>query len=291
MNISSWLPIYQKRVNDALSRFFANRYSSDISWVKLEFVSALRHAVEWWGKRIRPILAMMAYEQTTGKECSDEILDGFLGLELMHCFTLVHDDLPCMDNDSLRRGQPTVWKKYGETMAILVGDTLQTLSFELLSNLDNIEIIREFSLALGDRWVILWQVRDTLEDQSDYSLADIMSIHDEKTGGFIASCLVIWWMVAWADSVDIEKFRKYGILLGRAFQVRDDILDVEGESSLIGKTVWKDSEQNKWLVALVGIDETKKILQHISEELDGCFVDSDNQKLKDIQKYVVKREK
>ncbi len=94
---------------------------------------------------------MIAYEQTTGKECSDEILDGLIGLELMHCFTLVHDDLPCMDNDSLRRGQPTVWKKYGETMAVLVGDTLQTLSFELLSNLDNIEIIREFSLAIGDR--------------------------------------------------------------------------------------------------------------------------------------------
>lgn len=94
---------------------------------------------------------MIAYEQTSKKACSDEILDGFLALELMHCFTLVHDDLPCMDNDILRRGQPTVWKKYGETMAVLVGDALQTLAFEQLSILDNIEIIREFSLALGDR--------------------------------------------------------------------------------------------------------------------------------------------
>lgn len=94
---------------------------------------------------------MIAYEQISGKECSDEILDGLIGLELMHCFTLVHDDLPCMDNDSLRRGQPTVWKKYGETMAVLVGDTLQTLAFELLSNLGHIDIIREITFALGDK--------------------------------------------------------------------------------------------------------------------------------------------
>lgn len=290
MNISSWLPGYQKKVNESLSRFFEDRYSSHISGVESDFVSAIRHAVEWWGKRIRPILAMIAYEQISGKKCPEDVLQGILGLEFIHCYTLVHDDLPCMDNDCLRRGQPTVWKKYGETMAVLVGDTLQTLAFELLSNLGHIDIIREITFALGDKWVVLWQVRDTLEDQSDFSLEDIISVHDQKTGGFIASSLVIWWMVGWANEVDIEKLRKYGILLGRAFQIRDDILDLEGESSIIWKSAWKDMEQNKWLVSLVGIDNTKKILQNISEELDECLLVWNNPKFQDVKDYVIMRE-
>jgi geranylgeranyl pyrophosphate synthase len=94
---------------------------------------------------------MIAYEQISGKKCPEDVLQGILGLEFIHCYTLVHDDLPCMDNDCLRRGQPTVWKKYGETMAVLVGDTLQTLAFELLSNLGHIDIIREITFALGDK--------------------------------------------------------------------------------------------------------------------------------------------
>ncbi len=94
---------------------------------------------------------MLAYEEISHQECPDAMVDGLIGIEFMHCYTLVHDDLPSMDNDILRRGKPTVWKKYGETMAVLVGDALQTMAFECMSTLGDIEVVRELALALGSK--------------------------------------------------------------------------------------------------------------------------------------------
>lgn len=94
---------------------------------------------------------MLSYEEITKQECSREYIDAFIAIEFMHCYTLVHDDLPCMDNDVLRRGKPTVWKKYSETMAVLVGDVLQTMAFEEISKLDNAKIVRILAQALGNR--------------------------------------------------------------------------------------------------------------------------------------------
>ncbi len=109
----------------------------------------------------------------------------------MHCYTLVHDDLPCMDNDELRRGKPTVWKMYGESMALLVGDTLQTMSFELLGSLENPKVITELARALGDMGVARGQVRDTFLRHDTLIPDELLRIHDEKTGVFIAASLVI----------------------------------------------------------------------------------------------------
>ncbi len=284
-----WLPTYQTRVNDALSRFFANRYGATLSWVETEFISALRHAVEWGGKRLRPILAILVYEESTWQDCSDTIIDGLIGIELMHCYTLVHDDLPCMDNDILRRGLPTVWKKYSETMAVLVGDALQTMAFERIAILGNISVISELAQSTWDLGVALGQVRDTLDKQSAYSIADIIRVHDEKTGWFIASCLVIWWRLAWASITQIEWYRQFGILLGRAFQIRDDILDHEWDRLTLGKSVGKDQLQNKWLVSLIGLDQAKKILDEIGIHMDTILENMGSQKLYEVKEYVMTR--
>ncbi len=284
-----WLPIYQNRVSNALSRFFANRYCTITSWVEAEFISALRHAVEWGGKRLRPILAILVYEESTWQDCSDTIIDGLIGIELMHCYTLVHDDLPCMDNDILRRGLPTVWKQYGETMAVLVGDALQTMAFERIATLGNISVISELAQSTWDLGVALGQVRDTLDEQSVYSIADIIRVHDEKTGGFIASCLVIWWRLAWASITQIEWYRQFGILLGRAFQIRDDILDHEWDRLTLGKSVGKDQLQNKWLVSLIGLDQAKKILDEIGIQMDMILENMGSQKLYEVKEFVMKR--
>ncbi len=122
----SWLPHYQNEINSSLDSFFTSRYHSQTEVEKL-YEAAIRYAVEGGGKRLRPILTLIAYEQTSGLPASSQVMNVALGIECIHCFTLVHDDLPCMDNDELRRGKLTVWKKYGETMAVLIGDTLQTL--------------------------------------------------------------------------------------------------------------------------------------------------------------------
>lgn len=289
MTINNWLPEYQNRVNESILQYFAINEKSYKSAIELDFFSALRHAVEWWGKRLRPILAMLAYEYISWKKCSDEIVNGLIGIEFLHCYTLVHDDLPSMDNDVLRRWKPTVWKQYGETMAVLVGDTLQTMAFGQLATLGEIQIITEMAHATGEKWVVLGQVRDTLGDQWGFSLDDIMRIHDEKTWGFIASCLVIGGIVAWANTNQLDIFRRFGILLGRAFQVRDDILDYEWESGILWKTVWKDQDQNKWLVSKFWIDETKKILEEIGIQMDEILQDLEDLRFMEIKEYVMER--
>ena len=119
------------------------------------------------------------------------MIGSLIGVEYIHAFTLVHDDLPCMDHDETRRGKPTVWKAYGETMAVLVGDTLQTMGFELLSRSGDPMVVTEIARALGDLGVARGQVRDTLLRHDTLTLDELLRLHDEKTGGFIASCLVI----------------------------------------------------------------------------------------------------
>jgi geranylgeranyl pyrophosphate synthase len=255
-----------------------------------EFIDAIRHAVEWGGKRLRPILAMLAYEQSTGEKCPESFIDACIWLEFIHCYTLVHDDLPCMDNDELRRGKPTVWKKYGETMAVLVGDALQTMAFEELAKLRNIDVITKFAESLGHKWVVLGQIKDTLELQSDYTVEDIMRVHDAKTGGFIATCLVIGALVGGATQEKIDQFERFGILLGRAFQVRDDILDVEWDITKLWKSIGKDIDQNKWLIKHFGLDQTRKILEELSSELDDCLKNWNNEKLSQVKEYVINRE-
>lgn len=288
--IQSWLPVYQNRVNDAISRYFAKKYSDPVDTIESEFIDALRHAVEWGGKRLRPILAMIAYEEKTWCICPDEIIDSLIGIEFMHCYTLVHDDLPCMDNDTIRRGKPTVWVQYGETMAVLVGDALQTMAFEQIAMLGNIDVVIEFAQSLGNKWVVLWQIRDTLDKQDTYRVDDIIRLHDEKTGWFIASCLMIGGLISGATQWELNQFQQFGILLGRAFQVRDDILDIEGDSVTIGKTVGKDIDQKKWLISLLGLEATKNLLQSISVDLDSCLKNWDNEKFQEVKEYVVNRE-
>jgi geranylgeranyl diphosphate synthase type II len=154
---------------------------------------------------------------------------------MIHCYTLVHDDLPSMDNDELRRGRPTVWKVYGEPMALLVGDSLQTVGFELLARAGDAQVIAEVARALGDLGVVRGQVRDTFLRHDELSLDELLRIHDEKTGIFIALCLVCGARLGGADETLLQKLRSLGILLGRAFQIQDDILDAEATSDAVGK--------------------------------------------------------
>jgi geranylgeranyl pyrophosphate synthase len=292
--IPSWIWTYQHEINRTLDEFFLQRYGNS-SWIEAEFESAIRYAVEWWGKRIRPILALIAYEYFCDKylwtcEISREnVLRSIIGIELIHCFTLVHDDLPCMDNDELRRWKPTVWKVYGETMAVLVWDTLQTVGFECLAQSGNARAVLEIATALWDLGVARGQVRDTLSHQSDISVDELLRLHDEKTGVFIAHALVVWAIFGWAHVDDLPLLRKYGMQLGRAFQIQDDILDFEWDTSVVGKKIWKDAELWKWIVTKIGIDKTKELLKEIENELTSFIHLIGNERLLDIQRFVIKR--
>lgn len=295
MNIQSWLPLYQNLIESAIKDFFDSRYSS-IANTEKTYEEALRYAVEWGGKRLRPILAMITYEYHTGQGFSywstlpgKQLLASIIGIELMHCYTLVHDDLPCMDNDELRRGKPTVWKKYGEPMALLVWDSLQAMSFELLSHSGESRVIGELAHALWDRWVVRWQVRDTFLRHDSLTEVELLRIHDEKTGIFIVASLIIGTILWWWDMDSQARMRGFGMLLGRAFQIQDDILDAEWDTSSVWKKTNKDIELGKWIVALIGLWKSKELLSSIGSQLDSMICDIPDPRFSDIVNYVIAR--
>ncbi len=290
MSLQDWLPAYQKQVNDAIEQFFSTRYGVSV-WIENTFESALRYAVEWGGKRLRPILGILAYEYISKYPITKDEIRALVGIEFIHCFTLVHDDLPCMDNDEYRRGKLTVWKEYWEAMAVLVWDTLQSIGFELLARSGKSEIITEIARAIGDLGVARGQVRDTFLANHPLSLDELMRLHDEKTGGFIASSLVVGGLLADAWAEKITLLRKFGFLLGRAFQIRDDILDSEWDSLVMGKKVGKDLEAGKGIIACIGIDQSKKILQNLESEMKEIVAWWGDERFLDVIEYVVRRDR
>jgi farnesyl diphosphate synthase len=194
-----------------------------------------------------------------------------------------------MDNDELRRGKPTVWKKYGETLGVLVWDGLQTLGFECLVSSGNIEIIDAMAKTLGDFGIIRWQVRDTLLRQDTLSLGELTRLQDEKTGGFIRLSFLMWALLAGADSLQREKFAYLWQLLGRAFQIQDDILDFEGDSVSVGKKTGKDVALGKWIVALLGIEWAKTLLLQIQEEILVITREFGDEKIIEIAQFIMHR--
>lgn len=295
MTLQSWLPTYQILAEKALKDFFDTRYTESV-WVESDFEAALRYAVEWGWKRLRPILAMITYEYIAQKdvwywitESGKGLLSSIIGIELMHCYTLVHDDLPSMDNDEIRRGKPTVWKAFWEPMALLVGDALQTMSFELLANTGKSRVISELARSLWDRGVVRWQVRDTFLRHDTLSLEELLRIHDEKTWDFIAACLVIGAILGDAPESDIVQFRQFGMWLGRAFQIQDDILDVTGTVAQVWKNTGKDSNLWKWIVSLVWLYSAKEIIADIEQKLKKDIEKCSDIRFWEIIDYVIHR--
>jgi geranylgeranyl pyrophosphate synthase len=289
--IHDWYDTYRGKVDSAIAEYFDKRYNSLVTTREKEFQEALRYAVEWNGKRIRVILSMIIYEELMGLP-ADVILNYLIGIELIHAYSLAHDDLPAMDNDELRRWELTVWKKYGETIGILVGDALQSMGIECIAEAKNSEAVLEITRAIGDMGMVRWQIRDIKEDHTNIDQKEIIRLHDEKTGKlFTASLLIGAYLAGARDSHILEQLRWFGVLLGRAFQVRDDILDYEGHQDVLGKATQKDAAKNKGIVAFMGIDRAKKLLSDLEYTLLEISNTFQTSKFADVIEYVVKREK
>jgi geranylgeranyl diphosphate synthase type II len=198
-----------------------------------ELSDAMRHAVVSGGKRLRPILCLAAAEAVGGK--SDEAIHAACAVELLHTYTLVHDDLPCMDNDTLRRGQPTVWAKYGEAMAVLVGDALQTLAFETLahtpaSQTSVAKLVSELAKAAGASGVIAGQVEDI--QFAGAPTRDIINyVFQHKTADLFRAAVRLGGIAGGASEKDLAHLSRYGNNLGIAFQIIDDLLDARQASA------------------------------------------------------------
>jgi geranylgeranyl diphosphate synthase, type II len=260
---------------------------------------AMRHSVFAGGKRLRPVLCMEAGRMVAGSLPS-KIEELGAALEMLHTYSLIHDDLPALDNDDLRRGRPTCHKVFGEAIAILAGDALQTQAYEVLARLDcpaeaRVRIIEEIARGTGTLdGMIGGQVVD-LEAEHMQPTAEMLEyIHRAKTAALITGSLVSGGIYAGAKDSEVKKLRSFGQSIGLAFQIVDDVLDVTQTSEQLGKTAGKDSAAHKATYpALFGIEESERkadiLVNAALEELDGFGKRAET--LKELARYLVERKK
>ena len=262
---------------------------------------AMRHSVFAGGKRLRPILCMEAARMISADfRLPAGIEELGSALEMLHTYSLVHDDLPALDNDDLRRGQPTCHVVYGEATAILAGDALQTRAYEILSNLpcpseSRVRIIGEIAQGTGTiNGMIGGQVVD-LESEHIQAEATLLEyIHRSKTGALITASIVVGGLYAGASNSQLQGLRDFGRAIGLAFQIVDDVLDVTQSSEQLGKTAGKDSASNKATYpSLFGMDESLRRADELVATATAALNDfgARAQVMKDIAAFLISRKK
>lgn len=237
--------------------------------------AAMHHAVLDGGKRMRPLLV---YATGTAFGCEPATLDhAAAAVELIHAYSLVHDDLPAMDDDALRRGKPTVHVVFGEATAILAGDALQSLAFELLARASQaaparVEMLAELATAAGARGMCGGQALDIDATGRTISIDGLQRMHALKTGALLRASVRLGAIAAGADADSRTHLDAFAEALGLAFQVRDDLLDVQGDSATLGKTAGKDLAQDKaTFPSLLGIDASLARLDTLRMDMDRAL--------------------
>ncbi|MGL5378529.1 polyprenyl synthetase family protein [Clostridium sp.] len=257
---------YREIINEYLNNYFVDKGSYN----KLIYDSA-SYSLNIGGKRIRPILMMLAYNLY--KEDPKHILDMAAAIEMIHTYSLIHDDLPCMDNDDLRRGMPTNHKKFGEDIAILAGDALlnEAMSLMMSYSLKNGEkaliASKEIAEAAGPEGMIGGQVVDIINEGKVISKDELKYMHLKKTGELIRVSLVAGAILGNASKEDIEILSHFGENLGLAFQIKDDILDLVGDVKKLGKNTKSDENNQKSnFVSIFGIEYCESKCRSLTEE-------------------------
>lgn len=239
--------------------------------------TAMRYSLEAGGKRLRPVL-VLATAELFGHGSSDP-LPAAVAIECVHTYSLIHDDLPCMDNDDLRRGRPTAHKQFDEATALLAGDALLTHAFGLLAERYAAQpalahaLIRELAEAAGSRRLVGGQMEDLLaEKKADATPDELEFIHLNKTAAMIEAALVLGGLVGGADPRHLATLRRAGRHLGLAFQIIDDILDATADTATLGKTAGKDAQADKTtFVKLYGIEASHRIAAEHTAAALGAF--------------------
>lgn len=293
MNLKEYMNIRLKDIDSEINNIFK---SSSIS-LENNFLDMLKYPLDAGGKRLRPILTCLACELFNG-DYKKAIIPA-VSLELIHTYSLVHDDLPAMDNDDLRRGKPTTHVKYGEANAILVGDGLLTHSFEILSNANvNDKTLRkllyEISYAAGVSGMVMGQFIDLYYEERDIDFEMLKILHSKKTGAMIRGAVRVGAIASEKENINLENITKYGEAIGLAFQIQDDILDVISDNETLGKTVGKDEKEGKLTyVKQFGLDGAKeKAMETSKEAIDYLNVYDDNEAkniLIELANYIVER--
>jgi geranylgeranyl diphosphate synthase type II len=292
MTLEQYLADLQKQIEHALDR-----------WVPGETVDpqtihkAMRYSLFAGGKRIRPVLCISAARAVADEPAGAE--NAAATLELIHTYSLIHDDLPALDNDDLRRGRPTCHKVFGEAMAILAGDSLLTLAFETLAELPGadsstrLRLVKELACAAGTvGGMIAGQVHD-LEGEHQRPTAHLLDrIHRAKTGALLRASVRMGAIYAGADERQLADLTAYGEHIGLAFQIVDDLLDVEQPSEKIGKTAGKDAQQHKiTFPAVYGLERSREMAEEerLAAHLALRPFDERAERLRELADLVVRR--
>ncbi|MGI5901975.1 MAG: polyprenyl synthetase family protein [Desulfitobacteriia bacterium] len=245
------------------------KYLNSLSFGESPLGQSMKYSLQAGGKRIRPVLALACAELVGGEP--EKFVEQAAALELIHTYSLIHDDLPAMDDDDFRRGKPSNHKVFGEAVAILAGDALLTYAFEILSRPKinsripaekRLEIIHELARASGWQGMVGGQILDILGDQKE--LPDLENMHAKKTGALIIASARIGAILGGGTAEDLDNLTAYASFLGLAFQIKDDILDVTSEKEIIGKPIGSDERLGKTTyTSVLGVNEAVRHLQNM----------------------------
>ena len=262
-----------KQLKELVDNYLSNYFKDKGSYNSLIY-DAASYSLNVGGKRIRPILFMLVYFMYKGED--KEIIDMAAAIEMIHTYSLIHDDLPCMDNDDLRRGKPTNHKVYGENIAVLAGDALLNeamillMDFSIKHGKDALVAAREIAYAAGADGMIGGQVVDIINEGKRISKEELNYMHLKKTGELIRSSIVAGAILAEADKSEIDLLNKFGMNLGLAFQIKDDILDVTGDVEKLGKNTLADVNKSNF-ITMYGLEECKVMCEDLTAECITIF--------------------
>lgn len=296
MDIKAYLKEKKELVDSFLGSYFSAPLTPKILY------DSMIYSLSAGGKRIRPVLCLASYEACGGK--SEDVIPYASALEFIHTYSLIHDDLPAMDNDDLRRGKPTNHKVFGEGMAILAGDGLLTEAFYMLSNNINqpsaishqpsaiLRVIREIAIAAGAHGMVGGQAQDLLSEDAEPDAKTLAFIHSHKTAALITVSVRSGGILANCSGDELFRLTKYGENIGLAFQVIDDILDVEGETEVLGKPKGSDEKKKKMTYPkLYGIEKSReKARELINGAIEALEIfDEKAEPLRAIARYMLER--
>jgi geranylgeranyl diphosphate synthase type II len=293
MDLKAYLRSRQRKIDRALDRYLPRANTKPATIHK-----AMRYSLFAGGKRLRPILCLAATEACRGN--IDDALPLACALECIHTYSLVHDDLPSMDNDDFRRGRPTCHKVFGDGIAILAGDALLTIAFEIVSRAKpapryNISgLLREISVAAGSQKLIAGQVADLEAEGKDVKRDQLKFIHENKTAAILKSSVRLGAMSANADARKLSAITRFGQQLGLAFQIIDDILDVTQTSEILGKSAGKDVAAKKATYpAVIGLEKSRGEARRLTRKAHNAlsmFSSSDAEPLHALANYLLERQ-
>ena len=264
-------------------------------------IKAMKHSLMAGGKRLRPILCLASAEAVGNP--GEDVINAACALEMIHTYSLIHDDLPAMDNDSLRRGRPTCHVEFDEATAILAGDALHTLAFEILSSnpfadknisMKYLLVIHAIAAAAGYKGMIEGQMRDMAAEGNRLALKDLEKMHALKTGALIEASIVAGAIMGDGSQQQIKQLKVYAKNIGLAFQVADDILNIEGDPDVMGKEVGTDqARQKNTYPSILGIKNSKafakKLVNSALQALN--YFDNRSDPLRAIAHYIIARKK